>query len=573
MPPTDSDAERAAAWAAARQDLDGLPGGGLNIAHEALDRHVRAGAGARIALHCVAADAPPETLTYGELTTRAARFAAVLDRLGVGRGEVVCSLLGRSPALFTVALGTVRAGAVFCPLFQVFGPDPIRTRVNRAEASVVVTTRALYERKLAALLADTPSVRFVLIAEDTTDAVADAGAVRVLALDCALGQASPDRPVTATRPEDPALLFFTSGTTGAPKGALHVHEAAVGQHATARAVLGLAAGERYWCTADPGWVTGTVYGIFAPLLAGATIIADREEFDAQRWATLLAAERIAVWYTAPTALRLLMRAEAGGGLTWPDALADLRVAASVGEPLGAAGVAWGRDRLGVAIRETWWQTETGAIMIHHPGDAAVPDGAMGRPIGGIQATVLAVGEDNRPVGGAAVGETGMLALKLPWPSLFRTYIGDEARYRACFHDGWYLTGDLARCDEAGVFWFIGRADDAIKSAGHLIGPFEVESCLLDHPAVGEVCVVGRPDPLIGLAVEAHIVVQAGYHADGELRRALLALARRRLGPAVAPRRIVFASALPKTGSGKILRRAVASSIRERADGPAGLPPR
>jgi len=355
-----------------------------------------------------------------------------------------------------------------------------------------------------------------------------------------------------TNAEDMALLHFTSGTTGTPKGAVHVHDAVVGHAATARYALDLRAGDVFWCTADPGWVTGTSYGIVAPLVLGATLVVDEEEFDAERWYRTLQDQRVTVWYTAPTAVRMLMKA--GDDVPGRYDLSRLRFAASVGEPLNPEAVLWSERVLGHAFHDNWWQTETGGIMIANFAAMPIRPGSMGRPLPGIEAAIV-----RRASGGAVeviaeAGVEGEIALKRGWPSMFRGYLGEDERYRKCFAGDWYLSGDLAKRDEDGYFWFVGRADDVIKSAGHLIGPFEVESVLMEHPAVAEAGVIGKPDPVAMEVVKAFVALKPGYEPDETLRKALLGHARKRLGAAVAPREIEFVASLPKTRSGKIMRR-------------------
>jgi len=359
-----------------------------------------------------------------------------------------------------------------------------------------------------------------------------------------------------TTADDPALLHFTSGTTGTPKGALHVHGAVLAHYATGRYALDLHAQDRYWCTADPGWVTGTSYGILAPLLLGVSSLIDREEFDAQRWYTLLEQEHISVWYTAPTAIRMLMKA--GAELAKTHRFEDLRFVASVGEPLNPEAVWWGLDALGLPIHDNWWQTETGGIMIANTPAFAIKPGSMGRPLPGIEAAIVAhLEQDGEPARLRTIDTPdveGELALKAGWPSMFRGYLNNEARYQKCFSNGWYLTGDLARRDADGYYWFIGRADDVIKSAGHLIGPFEVESALMEHPAVAEAGVIGKPDPVVGEMVKAFVSLKNGFAADDSLRQDILGHARKKLGAAVAPKEIAVLPTLPRTRSGKIMRR-------------------
>jgi len=529
-------------WAAAREELGSTPGGGFNMGWAAVDRHVAAGNGARTALRWRGRDGAIRTVTYAELAADGNRVADALRRLGVRQGEVVFTLLPRVPALYAVMLGALKAGCVVAPLFAAFGPEPLRRRLVLGQARVLVTTAALCCRKGIAGLEGLPVRLDVVTIDDPPP-----GARGLADL---MAEADPDAACAPTGPDDPALLHFTSGTTGAPKGAVHGHGALVAQLATARHALDVRAGDAYWCTADPGWVTGTVYGVLAPLACGATLVADEGDFDPAHWYAVLAEERVAVWYTTPTAIRMLMRV--GDELPRRHDLSALRACASVGEPLNPEAVTWGAAVLGQPFRDTWWQTETGAIMLANTGPDAVP-GALGHPIPGIEAAIL-----RRTPDGVEVveepGAVGELALRPPWPSLFQGYLGDAARTARAFAGGWYLSGDLARRDAQGRFWFVGRADDIIKSSGHLIGPFEVESVLLEHPAVAEAGVIGRPDPVAGEVVKAFVALKPGHAGDPALAAELIAYARRRLGPALAPREVVFAEALPHTRSGKIMRR-------------------
>jgi acetyl-CoA synthetase len=541
-------------WALARTWLDGLPGGGLNIAHEAVDRHLGTPVEQRAALRIVHRDETVTTCTYDELATGTSRFANVLDLLDVPPLAHVFSLLGRRLELYLALLGTLKTGRVFSPLFASYGPDPIRQRLALGDARVLVTTDALYRRKVAPMRAQLPSLEHVLL----VDGGGHAGATLLPPL---LARAGADYATVATSDEDPALLHFTSGTTGAPKAAVHVHGAVVAHHATGRYALDLHPDDVFWCTADPGWVTGTSYGVIAPLTHGVTVVVDEEEFDAQRWWRILEREHVTVWYTAPTALRML--ASSPGSPAHDHDLSALRLVASVGEPLHPDLVRWGEQTLGLAVHDTWWQTETGGIMLANFPGCEVRPGSMGRPLPGVEAAVVAQDHNGEPVIDDGVPllvddaeATGMLALRAGWPSMFRGYLDDDARYRYCFAGGWYLTGDLVRRDRQGWYWFVSRGDDVIKSAGHLIGPFEVEAALGEHPAVAEVAVVGKPDPTVGELVVAFVVLHPPYEPTSQLRHELVGFARKRLGAAVAPREITFVGALPHTESGKIMRRAL-----------------
>jgi acetyl-CoA synthetase len=547
------DARRTFTWAGARALLDGLPGGGLNIAHEAVVRHAAGERRNHVALVWLAKNGDRRELTYGGLDEQTSRMAGALASLGVRAGDTVFTLLGRVPELHVAMLGALKLGAVVSPLFSAFGPEPIRQRMQLGHGRVLVTSRALYRRKVAPVRGELPELDHVLLVDETDPDVAGAHDLRSL-----LAVQPPTFSIPPTAPDQLALLHFTSGTTGTPKGAMHVHEAVVAHHATARLALDLRADDVYWCTADPGWVTGTSYGVIAPLTIGATIVVDEAEFDAARWYATLARERVSVWYTAPTAVRMMMRAADVSARDHD--LASLRFVASVGEPLNPEAVLWGVEALGLPIHDNWWQTETGGIMIANFAASEIRPGSMGRPLPGIDAAILRRDEHENVIvhDGRAVeadpGEEGELALRPGWPSMFRGYLGEDERYRRCFVGGWYCSGDLATRDADGWIWFVGRGDDVIKSAGHLIGPFEVESALMEHPAVAEAGVIGKPDPVAGSVVKAFVALRTGYEPTDDLRLELIGFGRKRLGAAVAPKEVTFDQHLPKTRSGKIMRR-------------------
>lgn len=536
-------------WTRARTLLDGLPNGtGLNIAHEAVDRHVAAGRGGKVALRHLGRDGSSTDLTYEALARRSNRFANVLRGLGVGRGDCVFVLAGRIPELYETAIGTLKNGSVFSPLFSAFGPEPVAARIGIAAGKVLVTTPALYRRKVVPIRHQLPSLEHIVLVGDAAEVAAIPGTIDYHAV---MGAAGDRFEIVPTQPGDLALLHFTSGTTGRPKGAMHVHEAVVAHHVTGLLALDFHRDDVFWCTADPGWVTGTSYGIIAPLTNGITSIIDEADFDGERWYRVLEEQRVTIWYTAPTAIRMLMKL--GGEVARAHDLSALRFLASVGEPLNPEAVVWGHEVFGRPFHDNWWQTETGGIMIANYAAMDVRPGSMGKPLPGIEAAIVARrGDTVAPI--EQPGEVGELALRPGWPSMMRGYLHEEERYRKCFADGWYLTGDLAKKDADGYYWFVGRGDDVIKSAGHLIGPFEVESALMEHPAVAEVAVIGIPDPIAGEVVKAFVALHDGFEPSEALGRELLGEARKRLGPAVAPKEIVFRRNLPKTRSGKIMRR-------------------
>ena len=535
-------------WKDLAAQLGQGPGASFNMGWLAVDRWARSERAGHAALRCIGRNGSVQDVSYAELAAQSARFANVLGSLGVGRGDRVFVLLPRTAELFITALGTLRNGSVLAPLYAAFGPEPLRTRLTLGEVRVLVTTESIYRRRLAGVVAEVPTLQFVLVIADDPGRPVPEGTRNLATL---LAAASEQHTAAPTTMEDPALLHFTSGTTGRPKGAVHVHGAALMHFMTGRYALDLHADDLFWCTADPGWVTGTSYGILAPLLHGVTNLVDEADFDAERWYRLLAEQRVTVWYTAPTAIRMLMKAGPEPARRHPRPA--LRFVSSVGEPLNPEAIWWGLETMGLPIHDNWWQTETGGIIIGNTLSQDIKPGSMGRPLPGVTTAIVRREADHIVVIDAPDVE-GELAIKPGWPSMFRGYLHEEERYRKCFLDGWYLSGDLAKRDADGYYWFIGRADDVIKSSGHLIGPFEVESVLMEDPAVAEAGVIGKPDPLVGEIVKAFVSLKAGFAPDEELRTRLLAHARRRLGASIAPKEIAFLDNLPRTRSGKIMRR-------------------
>jgi acetyl-CoA synthetase len=537
-------------WEDAMAELDGLPGdAGLNIAYEAVDRHASGSRESHLAIRWLGKDGSVRDFSYGDLRRESNRFANVLKTLGVGPGETVFTLTGRIPELYITALGTWKNRSVYCPLFSAFGPEPIRQRLERGTCRVLVTTETLYRRKVSKIRESLPNLEFVLIVRESGDGPPVPDTIDYSEIQ---GNASDEFEIGATDPEDVALLHFTSGTTGMPKGAVHVHKAVAAHYITGKYALDFHPDDIFWCTADPGWVTGTSYGIIAPLTNGITSIVDEEEFDAARWYSILQDQHVTLWYTAPTAIRMLMKL--GAEATQDYDLSRLRFIASVGEPLNPEAVVWGQEAYGLPIHDNWWQTETGGIMIANFASMDIHPGSMGRPLPGIDAGIVQRNDDGSVTEVTEWGVQGELALRPGWPSIFRAYLNDEERYRKCFAGGWYLTGDIATRDENGYFWFVGRADDVIKSSGHLIGPFEVESTLIEHPDVVDAGVIGKPDPIAGEIVKAFIVLRSGVDASEDTYMNILGFARKRLGAVVAPREIEFIDRMPVTRSGKVMRR-------------------
>jgi acetyl-CoA synthetase len=545
---SDYDKIRAAfSWENVANELSGLPDGkGLNIAHEAVDRHAAGHLKNVVAFRFIQKDRSFRDFTYSDLQRETSKFANVLGKLGVKKGERIFSLAGRIPELYIAALGTLKCTAVFCPLFSVFGPEPIFQRLKKGEAKVLLTTSLLFEKKVKQLWEQLPSLRYVILS-DAEEHIS----VKILSYSKLMEEAETEFIIPETNSEDLALLHFTSGTTGMPKGALHVHNAVLTHFITGKYVLDFHESDIFWCTADPGWVTGTSYGIIAPLVNGVTSIIDEEEFDAARWYSILEEHKVNVWYTAPTAIRRLMRMDIKPLEQYN--LENLRIILSVGEPLHAEAVIWGEKTFGIPILDNWWQTETGGIMIANYPSMKIKPGSMGKPLPGLDAAIAEI-KDNQIQILSQPNIQGHLVLKRGFPSLFRGYLNEEERYQKCFIGEWYLSGDLAKKDADGYFWFVGRADDIIKTSGHMVGPFEVESTLMRHPAVAEAAVIGKPETTIGELVKAFVVLKAGNIQNEETKMNIMGFARKEMGPAVAPKEIEFVENIPKTRSGKILRR-------------------
>ncbi len=534
-------------WEDVRSDLD-FPGGLVNLAYEAIDRHADSHPD-RAAMVWEGGETI-ETYSYADLRRETNRAANGLAGLGVSKGDRVFLFADRVPELYFACFGALKLGAIVVPLFSAFGPQAVKERFDRASGSVLVTTPSLLE-KLAAIREDLPSLQHVIVISGRSGAAEGvAGAINYGEL---TSDASGEFEIERTSEDDWSVIHFTSGTTGLPKGAAHVHGAVVGHYATGKYVLDLQEDDVYWCTADPGWVTGTSYGMFAPWTNGVTnVIYGESRFSAARWYEVIQRHRVTVWYTAPTAIRLLMKA--GTDVARRYDLSSLRHVLSVGEPLNPECVVWGQEALGQPIHDNWWQSETGAIMIANYPSMPIRPGSMGRPFPGISPAII--DDQGREIDAADV--EGSLAVKPGWPSMFRTYWNDEERYNARFQHGWYITGDRAKRDSDGYYWFVGRDDDVINTAGHLVGPFEVESALIAHPAVAEAGVIGKPDPIALEIVRAFVTLNEGFKPSDELRRELIGHSRQTLGAGVAPREVEFVDLLPKTRSGKIMRRLLKS---------------
>ena len=548
VPPNMVDYDRAREdfrWEDVNKHLDWLPNGGLNIAYEAIDRHLYTARKDKIALYWEGREGGSEQYAFSELRELTNRFANVLKHLDIQKGDRVFILLDRIPELYVVAFGSLKTGAIIGPLFSVFGPDAIRDRLQDSGAKVLVTSAELVGT-VHQVMGDLPELRYIIIV-DRRGKYTGQLQPGEFSYEEEMAKASPEFDIVHTTKEDYAIMHYTSGTTGKPKGAVHVHGAIVGHYITSRWVLDLHDDDIYWCTADPGWVTGTSYGMVGPWSNGISQVAYEGGYGASSWYRLIEKYKVTVWYTSPTAVRALMKA--GDEVVKRYDLSSLRYVCSVGEPLNPEAILWAQRVLGLPIHDNWWQTETGCALIANYPILDIKPGSMGKPIPGVVVSILDnEGNELQP------GEEGHLAVKPGWPSMFRTYWNNQELYNSRFKRGWYITGDRARMDEEGYFWFVGRADDVINTAGHLVGPFEVESVLLQHPAVVEAGVIGKPDPDRMEIVKAFVVLKDGYEPSEQLKRDIASFAGKRLSSLARPREIDFISSLPKTRSGKIIRR-------------------
>jgi acetyl-CoA synthetase len=530
-------------WDEIARELDWFDGDHINIGHVTIDAHLKTGRRDKKALIWESKKGDVEEYTFGDLSRLSNKFANVLvNELEIRKGDRVFFFLERVPEIYIGILGALKAGAVIGPLFSAFGPDAVKDRLEDSEAKVLITSPAL-KKKIVEILPDLPALKKIVVVQQAGVA-ADPEDLSFKKL---MAQASEDFEVVKTHKEDYAIMHYTSGTTGKPKGAAHVHMAVLGHYATAKYVLDLQQNDIYWCTADPGWVTGTSYGMFGPWSNGITQAVYEGGFGAKRWYHFIEQQNVTIWYTAPTAIRMLMKA--GDELPRKYRFDSLRNIYSVGEPLNPEAVVWGEKVFGMAFHDNWWQTETGAMMIANYPIQDIKPGSMGRPFPGITAGIVDDQFNELPP-----GEEGNLALRPGWPSMFRTYWKKEDLYESLFKNGWYITGDKAKRDEEDYFWFVGRTDDVINTAGHLVGPFEVESVLIEHPAVAEAGVIGKPNPIAMEVVKAFVSLKIGHEPTEELHHDIKRFAMKRLSSAAAPREIEFIDSLPKTRSGKIMRR-------------------
>ncbi|GAB7388918.1 acetate--CoA ligase [Bacillaceae bacterium] len=516
--------------------------GKVNMAYEAIDRHAEGSRKNKVALYYSDSNRD-EKYTFLELKKLSNKFGNVLRKLGIQKGDRVFVFMPRTPELYVSVLGTIKVGAIVGPLFEAFMEGAVRDRLQDSEAVAIVTTPALLPR---VPVQDLPALKHVILVGGF--ARPQDGPVNYVNYDEEMSQASDKLEIEWVDREDGLILHYTSGSTGKPKGVLHVHNAMIQHYITGKWILDLKEDDIYWCTADPGWVTGTSYGIFGPWLNGASNVVRGGRFSPEDWYRTIEKYSVTVWYSAPTAFRMLMGA--GDEIVKKFDLSSLRHILSVGEPLNPEVIHWGMKVFNQRIHDTWWMTETGAILIANYKCMPIRPGSMGRPFPGIEAAIL---DDEGNV--LPPNRMGNLAIRAGWPSMMRKIWKNDAKYQEYFRfAGWYVSGDSAYMDEDGYFWFQGRVDDVINTSGERVGPFEVESKLVEHPAVAEAGVIGKPDPVRGEIIKAFISLRDGYEPSEELLEDIRQFVKNGLAAHAAPREIEVRDKLPKTRSGKIMRR-------------------
>ncbi len=527
-------------WESVHAEFDWHKTGKVNMAHEAIDRHLGKGRGDKLALIYSDKDGTRQ-FTYQELSALSNRFANVLRKIGIKKGDRVFVFSPRKPQLYVSVLGILKIGAIPSPLFEAFGEGAVRDRMADAEAVALVTVPDLLGR---VAVKDLPALKHIILIGGEREGL-PAGQY---SYDAEMEKADEKTEIEWLTLEDPLIMHYTSGSTGKPKGVLHVQNAMIGHLMTGRWVLDMQEDDIYWCTADPGWVTGTSYGIFSPWLNGVTNVVVGGRFSAEDWYAAIAKHKVTIWYSAPTAFRMLMAASED--VAGKHDLSSLRHVLSVGEPLNPEVVWWGWKVYQRRIHDNWWMTETGQQLISNYPTMEIRPGSMGRPLPGVVASIVDDNGNELPP-----NTSGNLAIRPGWPAMMRQIWKQPEKYQSYFRiSGWYTSGDAAYRDKDGYFWFEGRTDDIIITAGENVGPFEVESCLLEHPAVAEAGVIGKPDEVRGHIIKAFVALRDGNQPSDELKEEIRKFVKGKLAAHAAPREIEFKDKLPKTRSGKIMRR-------------------
>ena len=518
-----------------------IRGAQYNIGHICTRLQCELGRGDKVAMRWISTSHERRDYTFSDIDLLTNRFANVLQGLGFSAGDIFFTFLPKMPEQFVAFLGALKLQVIAGTLFANFGEDALLDRLGDAGAKGLITKKS-FLKKIMRIRDQLPALRWILIVDSDEDIGPD-----ILSLGQLMKSASTEFSAQPTGPDLPSVLHYTSGSTGKPKGVLHQHNSILHQNKTTIEILGLKGNDIFWCTADQGWVTGTSYGIIGPWSLGITQVHYGGGYDAEAWFELLDKEEITVWYTAPTALRMLLREEPGIFENYD--LSKLRHISSVGEPLNPEVIHWAKRTLGKEIFDTWWQTETGGIMIANRRGVEIRPGSMGKPVTGIEPGILSDDGAQLPV-----GVQGNLCIKAGWSSMFITYLNKDEAYRSRFRDGWYYTGDTAYRDAEGYYWFMGRSDDVINTAGHLISPFEIESALLEIEEVAESGVIGAPDDLLFEKVVAYVALHDRYQYSQELELKIRLHVTNKLSSIATPQELFFVKSIPKNKSGKIMRR-------------------
>ncbi|MBU4254333.1 MAG: acetate--CoA ligase [Acidobacteria bacterium] len=532
-------------WSISEKELEYSDGNIINIGWYCSDRICDKGHGGKTALIWEGQGGVEKRFTYNDIRIHSNSIGAYLRSLGIKDEDRVCLFLDRIPELYIGFIGILKIGAIAQPLFSAFGDESLHLRLEDAGTKAILTQRK-HVGKVRKVLDQLPRLEHIIVVDhDGKKPLKE----KEIAFSMEAAAPVENFEIFPTKAESPSVLHYTSGTTGKPKGVKHVHYSLIGQYLTAKWVLDLRENDIYWCTADPGWVTGTSYGIIGAWSLGVTQCVLDSGFSADAWYSFIERHRVTVWYSAPTAIRSLMKA--GKEAVERHDLSSLRHLCSVGEPLNAEAVVWSKEVFGLPFYDTYWQTETGAIMITNVPGMEVKPGSMGKGFPGITAVVIDP-KTYEPI--VEPGRIGLIAFKPGWPSMMRTYWNNEATYLSKFNNGWYLSGDRARLDKDGYFWFVGRDDDVINTGGHLVSPFEVESALLEHEAVAESAVVAKPDEVNMEVVKAFITLKPGFDPNPDLELKIMNFIRKKLSPLAMPQEIEYMDSIPKTRSGKIMRR-------------------
>jgi acetyl-CoA synthetase len=531
-------------WEKADQEIDYFSDGKTNIAYNIVDRHAKGKRENKVALLYRGKNGEKEQYSFKDLAKKTNKFANVLVQNNVKRGDRVFIFLPTIPERYVSFISVLKTGAIASTMFPAFQEMALLDRLLDSRAKIVITNAALFPR-IEKIWKQLPHLEKVIIVERNEKDFPQGR--NIISYEREMEKASENFETVHLDVNDASYMLYTSGTTGKPKGIVHTHGDVLQAMMTTKYVLDVQEDDIYWCTADSGWVTGVVYGILGIWALGGTSVISEDRFSPSHWYKIIEEYKVTVWYTAPTAIRMLMGSDVD-----PKSfdLSSLRFLASVGEPLNPEAIWWGLEKFGIPFHDTWWQTELGGISITNFASVDIKPGSMGKPFPGVIAAVVdSHGEE------VSAGAEGDLALKPETvSSLMKQIWGNKEKYDSYFSNNWYISGDRAIKDQDGYFWFVGRADDIINTSGERVGPFEIESALVECPDVVEAGVIGKPDALRGEIIKAFIVLKSEVKGDDELKEKIARFVKEHLAGNEYPREIEFVDKLPKTRSGKIMRR-------------------